>query len=63
MEPAFDNVGALKDKVLDGAGSYTPAELTMQRLLRVVKEMDTYTEDYDEQMYELYQMGYAKGII
>lgn len=62
-ESAFDNVGVLKEKVLASAGSYNPADVTMQRLLRVVKEMDTYTEDYDDQMYELYEMGYDKGII
>ncbi|MBQ9700446.1 MAG: DUF3837 family protein [Lachnospiraceae bacterium] len=62
-ESAFDNVGVLKDKIIGQIDSYQPAEVTMQRLLRVVKEMDTYTEDYDDQMYELYQMGYNKGII
>lgn len=62
-ESTFDNVGALKDKILGAIGSYQPAEVTMQRLLRVVKEMDTYTENYDDQMYELYEMGYNKGII
>ncbi len=62
-ESAFDNVGVLKDKIIGQIDSYQPAEVTMQRLLRVVKEMDTYTEYYDDQMYELYQMGYNKGII
>ena len=42
---------------------YNPTEVTMQRLLRVVKEMDTFTDDYDDQMYELYEMGYEKGKI
>ncbi len=62
-ETSFDDVGALRDKVLGAIGGYNPAEVTMQRLLRVVKEMDSYTKDYDEQMYELYEMGYEKGIV
>lgn len=62
-ESAFDNVGALKGKVLGLISDYNPTEVTMQRLLRVVKEMDTFTDDYDDQMYELYEMGYEKGKI
>lgn len=62
-EAAFDNVGTLKKKIMDDIGDYEPQAVTMQRLLRIVKEMDSYTEAYDEQMYELYEMGYEKGVV
>ena len=62
-ESSFKDVGELKKLVLDGIGSFEPQEITMQRLLGIVKEMDSYTEAYDEQMYELYEMGYEKGTI
>lgn len=62
-EDSFDNVGELKKRVVDAIGGYEPQELAMQRLLCVVKEMDGYTDAYDEQMYELYEMGYEKGSV
>ena len=62
-ENSFGNVGELKKIVLAGVENYEPQEIAMQRLLRVVKEMDGYTDVYDEQMYELYEMGYEKGTI
>lgn len=62
-ESAFDNVGALKEKIMEAIGGYEPEAVTMKRLLRIVKEMDSYTEAYDEQMYELYEMGYEKGVV
>lgn len=62
-EESFDNVGELKKRVIDAIGTYAPEEVTMKRLLTVVKEMDGYTEEYNDQMYELYEMGYEKGIV
>ncbi len=62
-EEKFDNVGELKKRVIEAVGDYEPEEITMKRLLAVVKEMDGYTENYDDQMYELYEMGYAKGVV
>lgn len=62
-EEKFDNVGELKKRVIEAVGDYEPVEITMKRLLAVVKEMDGYTENYDDQMYELYEMGYAKGVV
>lgn len=60
---SFDNVGVLKQDIVDAIGEYQPEAVTMQRLVRIVKEMDGYTDDYDEQMYELYEMGYEKGVV
>lgn len=62
-EEHFDNVGELKDTIIGAIGDFEPEMVTMQRLLRIVKEMDSYTADYDEQMYELYEMGYEKGVV
>lgn len=62
-EKEFTNVGELKAKVLKQAEGYKPKEVAMERLLRITEEMDAYTDDYDEQMYELYSMGYAKGTV
>lgn len=62
-EASFDNVGILKRSIMEAIGDYQPEAVTMQRLLRIVKEMDSYTDDYDEQMYELYEMGYEKGVV
>ena len=62
-EEKFDNVGELKKRVIEAVGDYEPEEITMKRLLAVVKEMDGYTENNDDQMYELYEMGYAKGVV
>lgn len=62
-ESSFRYVGELKKRVLNGIGSFEPQDIKMQRLLCVVREMDGYTDAYDEQMYELYEMGYEKGTI
>ena len=62
-EDSFDNVGELKKCVIEAIGDFQPDDVKMQRLLCVVKEMDSYTEAYDDQMYELYQMGYDKGTV
>lgn len=62
-ESAFDNVGDLKKRVFASIGSFNPQELAMKRLLCIAKEMDGYTDAYDEQMYELYEMGYDKGTV
>ncbi len=62
-ESDFTHVGELKKLVLDSIKDFEPQEVTMQRLLRIVSEMDSYTDTYDEQMYELYEMGYEKGTI
>lgn len=60
---SVDNVGVLKKSTLEAIEGYEPETVSMQRLLRVVKEMDSYTDDYDDQMYELYEMGYDKGTV
>lgn len=44
-EEKFDNVGELKKRVIEAVGDYEPEEITMKRLLTVVKEMDGYTEN------------------
>jgi len=62
-EGSFTNAGELKEQVLSSIGNFEPQEVKLQRLLCVVKEMDGYTDAYDEQMYELYEMGYEKGTV
>lgn len=62
-EEHFDYVGDLKAAIIGAIGDFAPEQVSMQRLLRIVKEMDSYTADYDEQMYELYEMGYEKGVV
>lgn len=62
-EEEFSNVGQLKTKVMELSSGYTPEKTGMQRLLRITKEMESYTDDYDDQMYELYSMGYDKGTV
>lgn len=54
----FNNVGELRREVLSHIGDSVKEEIKTQRLLRIVKEMDNYTEEYDAQMYELYSMGF-----
>lgn len=54
----FNNVGELRREVLSLVGDSVKEEIKTQRLLRIVKEMDNYTEEYDAQMYELYSMGF-----
>ena len=54
----FDNVGTLRKDVLDTIGDKQSDDVRVSRLLRIVKEMDSYTDDFDEQMMELYCMGY-----
>lgn len=55
---SFDNVGMLREEVLKAIGDRTKDDIQTQRLLRIVKEMDSYTEEYNEQMYEVYSMGF-----
>ena len=57
----FSNVGLLKQEVLDGISDYKPSNIQMERLLTIVKEMDSYTDDYHPQMYEVYENGYNRG--
>lgn len=57
----FSNVGLLKKEVLDGISDYKPSNIQMERLLTIVKEMDSYTDDYEPQMYEVYENGYKRG--
>ena len=57
----FSNVGELKNEVLESIQSYTPSNIQMERLLCIVKEMDTYTDEYHPQMYEVYENGYSRG--
>ena len=57
----FSDVGQLKKEVLEGIQGYTPANVQMERLLCVVKEMDTYKDEYHPQMYEVYENGYNRG--
>lgn len=44
--------------MLKAVGDRTKDDIQTQRLLRIVKEMDSYTEEYNEQMYEVYSMGF-----
>lgn len=62
-EAEFTNIGQLKAKIIEAIDDYKPEEVAMERLLRITKEMESYTEDYDSQMYELYSMGYEKGTV
>ena len=57
----FSDVGQLKNEVLDAIQGYMPANVQMERLLCVVKEMDTYKDEYHPQMYEVYENGYNRG--
>ena len=57
----FSNVGLLKQEVLEGISDYKPSNIQMERLLTIVKEMDSYTDDYHPQMYEVYENGYNRG--
>ena len=57
----FSDVGQLKKEVLEGIQGYTPANVQMERLLGLVKEMDTYKDEYHPQMYEVYENGYNRG--
>lgn len=59
----FSNVLQLKNEVMEGLKTYVPANIQMERLLRITTEMDSYTEDYHEQMYEVYALGYEKGTL
>lgn len=54
---SFSSVIQLQKDVIDQIGTKTSEDVKIQRLLRVVKEMDDATDDYDDQMYELYCMG------
>lgn len=53
----FEKVDKLRDEVIAEIGDRTSDSVEINRLLRVVKEMDTFTDDKDEQMIELYHMG------
>lgn len=55
---SFDNVGQLREEVLNAIGDREKDDIQTQRLLRIVKEMDSYTEEYNDQMYEVYSMGF-----
>lgn len=55
---SFDNVGKLREEVLNAIGDREKDDIQTQRLLRIVKEMDSYTEEYNDQMYEVYSMGF-----
>lgn len=57
----FLDVGQLKKEVLESIQGYTPANVQMERLLCLVKEMDTYKDEYHPQMYEVYENGYNRG--
>lgn len=57
----FSDVGQLKKEVLESIQGYTPANVQMERLLCLVKEMDTYKDEYHPQMYEVYENGYNRG--
>lgn len=57
----FSDVGQLKKEVLESIKGYTPANIQMERLLCLVKEMDTYKDEYHPQMYEVYENGYNRG--
>lgn len=54
---SFEHVASLRDEVIAEIGDKTSEDIEINRLLRVVKEMDTFTDDMDEQMLELYHMG------
>lgn len=62
-EASFDNVGELKAKIMKSIEGYKPDKVEMKRLLCIVTEMEEYTSDYTDQMYELYSMGYEKGTV
>ena len=55
---SFDNVGQLREEVLNAIGDREKDDIQTQRLLRIVKEMDSYTEEYNDQMNEVYSMGF-----
>ena len=61
-EEGFDSVGQLKLKVMAASENYLPESVEMERLVRITAEMESYTDAYDEQMYELYSMGYDENM-
>lgn len=60
-ESEFSHVGQLKEKVLKATEGFSPKDIRMERLYRIASEMDAYTDNYDDQMYQLYSVGYDKG--
>ena len=54
----FENVVLLKEEVLAKLGDWSPDDIRLSRMLRVIKEMDSCTTDMDEQVYEVYAMAY-----
>jgi alpha-N-acetylglucosamine transferase len=58
---SIESAGNLRKYVLDKIGDQSLEDISITRLLRVVKEMDTYSEDLDDQMYELYTTGFDDG--
>lgn len=57
----IENLGTLRKNILDNIADKTSDDIAITRLLHVTKEMDTYSDELDDQMYELYAMGYEDG--
>lgn len=54
---SFTNVSEMQKTVIEQIGTKTSDDIKIQRLLRVVKEMDDVSDNYDDQMYEMYCIG------
>lgn len=54
----YENIADLKEKILSHADSYQPEEENMRQLLHILKEYEA-ADEIDDQMKELFDMGYA----
>lgn len=54
---SFSSVLEMQKSVIEQIGTKTSDDIKIQRLLRIVKEMDDVSTDYDDQMFEMYCMG------
>lgn len=54
---SFQNLGELKEEVLSKIGSGSD-DIKIERLIRIVREMDSFSEEMNEQIYEVYTLGF-----
>lgn len=57
QKESFQNIGELKEEVLSKIGGAVD-DIKIERLIRVVREMDSFSEEMDEQIYEVYSLGF-----
>ena len=54
----FESLGALKSEIQEKLSNVITEDVRLSRLLRIVKEMDAYTEEMNEQIYEVYALAF-----